>query len=110
MKHAKRRRLESAGWRVGTAAEFLGLDAREAALVEIRVALSEALRIRRRAANLTQVQLARRLGSSQSRVAKMETGDRSVSLDLLVRSLVSLGASAKDVARAIARAQATASA
>jgi transcriptional regulator with XRE-family HTH domain len=103
MKQAKRKRLEATGWRVGSATEFLGLSAEEAALVELRVALSESLRARRRAARLTQVALARQLGSSQSRVAKMEAGDPSVSLDLLLRSLLSLGAKPRDIPKAIER-------
>jgi transcriptional regulator with XRE-family HTH domain len=40
---------------------------------------------------LTQVALAKKIKSSQSRVAKMEAGDPSVSIDLLVRSLIALG-------------------
>jgi DNA-binding XRE family transcriptional regulator len=103
MKQTKRKRLEAKGWRVGSATEFLGLSAEEAALVELRVALSETLRARRRAARLTQVELAKQLGSSQSRVAKMEAGDPSVSLDLLLRSLLSLGAKPRDIAKAIER-------
>jgi len=44
---------------------------------------------------------ARKLGSSQSRVAKMEAGDPSVTVDLLIRSLLTLGATTKTVARTI---------
>jgi hypothetical protein len=39
--------------------------------------------------------------SSQSRIAKMEAGDPSVSIDLIMKSLLALGASPKDVAKAI---------
>jgi DNA-binding XRE family transcriptional regulator len=102
MRLAKRKRLEAAGWRVGSAAEFLGLSEEEAAFVEIKLALSERLRTRRRNLNLTQGGLAKRLGSSQSRVAKMEAGDPSVSLDLLVRALLATGATPAEVARALA--------
>jgi DNA-binding XRE family transcriptional regulator len=99
----KRKRLEAAGWTVGDATEFLKLAPEEAALVEMRLALSRTLRERRQAAGLTQVGLAKQLGSSQSRVAKLEAGDASVSLELLIRALLSVGASRKDVANALAR-------
>jgi DNA-binding XRE family transcriptional regulator len=97
----KRKRLEAAGWAVGDAARFLKLIPEEAALVEMRLALSTSLRKRRQVAGLTQIRLAKQLGSSQSRVAKLEAGDASVSLDLLIRALLSLGATRKDVAHAI---------
>jgi DNA-binding XRE family transcriptional regulator len=98
MNTAKKRRLESKGWKVGTAREFLNLSAEEAAYVELKIALSKNLQEYRRQKKLTQEELARRLKSSQSRVAKMEAGDPSVSLDLLVRSLLALGASKKRLA------------
>jgi ribosome-binding protein aMBF1 (putative translation factor) len=101
MKRSKRERLEAAGWRAGTAAEFLGLSAEESAFVEMKLALADGVRRRRQAKRLTQVQLAERIGSSQSRVAKMETADRTVSIDLLVRTLLALGASRAEVARVI---------
>ena len=96
-----RKRLETAGFAIGTAAEFLGMSAEESALVEMRLALSGELRTRRTNSGLTQAALARRLGSSQSRVAKMEAGDPSVSLDLLVRGLLAVGATPKDIARTL---------
>lgn len=101
MKKTKRKALERAGWRVGTVDEFLGLSKAEAALVELRLALSKKLRTKRTKQKLTQGQLAKLVGSSQSRVAKMESGDPSVTLDLLIRSLLAMGASQKEVARAI---------
>jgi transcriptional regulator len=106
MKKVKIARLEARGWRVGTAAQFLGLSAEEAALVETKVALSRALRRKRAALGLTQHQLARRLNSSQSRVAKMEAADRSVSVDLLLKGLFALGAKPADIGRALRRAAA----
>ncbi|MEO8620630.1 MAG: helix-turn-helix transcriptional regulator [bacterium] len=99
----KRKRVEAAGWAVGDTAAFLKLAPEEAALVEMRVALSRTLRERRQAAGLTQTALAKQLGSSQSRVAKLEGGDASVSLELLIRALLSIGASRKDVAHALSR-------
>ncbi|HEY7895898.1 MAG TPA: helix-turn-helix transcriptional regulator [Gemmatimonadaceae bacterium] len=99
----KRKRLEAAGWSVGDAADFLRLSPQEAALVEMRVALSRSLRERRLDAGLTQTALAKQLGSSQSRVAKLEAGDASVSLELLIRALLAAGATRKDVGNALAR-------
>ncbi len=92
MRTAKKQLLEAKGWRIGSTAEFLNLSAEEAAYLELKIALSRILQRRRRGKRLTQLQLAKRLGSSQSRVAKMESGDPSVSIDLLVRSLLVLGA------------------
>lgn len=97
----KQQRLEAAGWRVGDAADFLGLSPEEAAYVALKVGLGQSLRRVRAARRLTQAALAKRLGSSQSRVAKMEAGDPSVSLDLQVRALLNLGANRRDLARAI---------
>jgi ribosome-binding protein aMBF1 (putative translation factor) len=102
MKKSKAKKLAQAGWRAGSAQDFLGLTDEEAALVEMRVALSRKLRERRLDSGLSQSQLAARMGSSQSRIAKMEAGDSTVSLDLLIRSLLALGTSIRDIARAIA--------
>lgn len=101
MREAKKKRLTAKGWRVGTAREFLGLTAQEEALIELRLQLAATLRRRRIRRRLTQSELARILKSSQSRVAKMEAGDPSVSIDLLARSLIALGASPRELARAI---------
>lgn len=95
----KRKRLEAAGWRTGDASDFLGLSTEEAALVDMRLAVSDGLRARRQAVGLTQAALARKLASSQSRVAKMEAADPSVSLDLLMRAFFATGATKKDLAR-----------
>lgn len=99
MREQKRKRLESKGWRVGSATDFLDLSPDEEAYVELRLRLSEGLKKRRVSRNLNQTELAKLVRSSQSRVAKMEAGDRTVSLDLLIRSLFALGASRKDLAR-----------
>ena len=102
MKKRKRERLEAAGWKVGSAKEFLGLTEEEAAMIELKLALAKALKEERTRQKITQDKLGRMLGSSQSRVAKMEAGDPSVSVDLLVRSLFKLGASRQDLARHLA--------
>ena len=101
MQKAKQQALEAHGWRVGSAEEFLELPPEEAAVVELKLRLSDALRARRTKLRLSQEAVADRLGSSQSRVAKMEAGDASVSLDLLMRALLGLGVTPNDVAKAI---------
>jgi len=101
MKKTTRVNLEAHGWRIGTAADFLNLTPEEAAFVETKLALSRSIRDRRSSLGLSQSALAKRLQSSQSRVAKMEAADRSVSIDLLLRALFALGARPKDVAAAI---------
>ena len=102
MKKAKRARLEAAGWKVGTVRQFLNLSDEEAAFVDLKLALARNLRSRRVRKGLTQNQLAELIESSQSRVAKMEAGDRTVSLDLLVRSLLAMGTTKRELARIIA--------
>ena len=97
----KRRKLEAAGWKVGSAKEFLGLSASEMEYIELKLSLAKNLAETRKARKLTQTQFAQKIKSSQSRVAKMEAGDSSVSLDLLVRSLFELKVSKADVARFI---------
>ena len=101
MKNTKRARLEAHGWRVGSAAEFLELTPEESAFVETKLALSRCVRSRRTVQNVSQAALAKRLKSSQSRVAKMEAADATVSIDLLLRALFALGAKPRDVATAI---------
>ena len=97
MKASKRKRLEAGGWRVGSASDFLRLTEAEEALIAMKLALAENLKERRKKRKLTQVQLGKRIGTSQSRVAKMEAADKSVSVDLLVRSLLSVGASRREI-------------
>jgi DNA-binding XRE family transcriptional regulator len=102
MKRAKRQRLEAKGWKIGRTEDLLQLTDDEIAYIELKLALSVRLKSMREQQAMTQVELARRINSSQSRVAKMEAGDPSVSLDLLVRSLLALGATRKQIAGALA--------
>ena len=104
MDAAKRKRLERAGWRFGDAGDFLGMTSEERAFVEVRLALAQHLRNLRVERGWTQTHVAKLLNSSQSRVAKMESADATVSVDLLLKSLLALGASTEDVARVIAKA------
>jgi hypothetical protein len=91
----KKKRLEGKGWKIGSAKDFLGLSAEEEVCIEIKLRLSESFREHRLHRKMTQLDVAKFLRSSQSRVEKMEAGDSSVSLDLLVRSLLALGVSSK---------------
>ena len=104
MNGSKKAKLERAGWKVGDAAAFLELSPEEARFVEMKLALAGGVRQVREKRGLTQAELAVKLGSSQSRVAKMEAGDRSVSLDLMVRSLLAIGAAPREIAKLIQRA------
>jgi DNA-binding XRE family transcriptional regulator len=101
MNNTKKARLEAAGWKVGTAAEFLGLSKEESAFVEMKLALARCLHGLRLRRKLSQSQVADLVGSSQSRVAKMEAGDPSVSVDLLLRSVFAIGGSPSEVVRAL---------
>ncbi|MBI2247419.1 MAG: XRE family transcriptional regulator [Armatimonadetes bacterium] len=101
MREEKKKRLEAKGWKVGDAKEFLSLSDEEEAYIELKLRLAERLRERRRHRRLTQVDLARMVKSSQSRVAKMEAGDPSVSIDLLVRSLLALGTTNRELSKII---------
>lgn len=102
MKPGKIRRLRAAGWKVGSAGDFLQLSDEEALLVELRLVLISAVKRSREKRGLSQTDLARRMGSSQSRVAKIEAGHPSVSLDLIVRALIASGASRQELRRAFA--------
>jgi len=101
MKVTKRKKLEAKGWKVGSAGDFLNLSPEEISYVELKLALSTSLKERRTKEKLSQVEVAKIVKTSQSRVAKMEAGDPSVSIDLLIKSLLALGASPKDLAKAI---------
>lgn len=101
MKAEKRRKLEAAGWRIGDAGDFLGSSPSEREFVEIKLALARRLRQLREEHRWTQAELAKRVGSSQSRVAKMEAGDPTVSVDLLVKSLLAAGADRHELGRIV---------
>jgi ribosome-binding protein aMBF1 (putative translation factor) len=101
MRKQKKTRLAAKGWKVGTVKEFLRLSEEESSYIELKIRFAAALRRRRQEKGLSQLDLAAKLQSSQSRVAKMEAGDSSVSLDLLIRSLISLGASERELSQII---------
>lgn len=102
MNTRKKERLAKAGWNTGDAAEFLNLTPQEELYVELKASLCQQLKRQRQKSRLTQEELARRVRSSQSRIAKMERCDPSVSIDLLIKSLLALGTTRRQIARAIA--------
>jgi len=106
MKTTKQKKLESSGWKVGSAADFLELTEEEAAYIELKLKLASCLKEARTKKYLTHNDFAKQIDSSQSRVAKMETGDRSVSLDLLIKSLLALGVNNEDIGKTIINAKA----
>ena len=101
MDSEKRKKLEAAGWAVGDASDFLGLSSAEAELVELKVKLALLVKQKRKIQNLSQTALADLMGSSQSRVAKIESGDPSVSLDLIFRALLTSGVTRQELAEVI---------
>ena len=107
MEADKRRRLEAQGWRFGSAKDFLGLTDEDVEYIELHLSLAALLTKRRKSLGYTQTEVADLIGSSQSRVAKMEAGDPSVSVDLLIRALLALGVNRKQVGRAIGIAAST---
>ena len=103
MNSARLKRLQAAGWKVGSTKEFLKLSNEEATLVELKLSLTDALKQARQKRHLSQIDLAQRMGSSQSRVAKIEAGDPSVSLDLIVRAFLATGATRQELQRAFSK-------
>ena len=91
MKAAKRKLLEAAGWRIGDAADFLGMDEGERQLLDARVQLALAIRRQREAQQVSQKQLGTKLKTTQPRVAKIEQAAADVSLDQLVRAFAAAG-------------------
>lgn len=91
MDAAKRKAIETAGWKVGDAADFLEMSDEERQLLDTRVALALAIRAQRAASKLSQKQLGARLKTSQPRVAKIERAASDVSMDQMVRALTASG-------------------
>jgi len=90
--------LEEAGYRFMDAADFLELTEEERQLVELRMVIRRKIRFQREKLNMTQQQLAKKMNSSQSRVAKMESGASDVSLDLMFRGFFAAGGRLSDLA------------
>lgn len=97
MKTNKLERIKAAGWEVGRADDFLQLSEEESRLLALKLSMISAVKKLRIKRKLSQIDLAQRMKSSQSRIAKIEAGDASVSLDLIVRALIASGATTRDI-------------
>ncbi len=104
MNNKKRKALEAAGWNIGAASDFLGLAPEEEQYIETKLLLSDRLKKERQKKQFSQTALAKRLHSSQSRVAKMEANDPSVTVDLLIKALFATGLTTRDVGKLLAKA------
>ena len=98
----RKAKLQKAGFKVGTVQEFLGLSDAEMVIIEMRIALGKKIRVAREQQKLTQSDLAKRIRSSQPRVAKIEAGEEGVSLDLMTKAALAVGMTRKQIAKAIA--------
>ncbi len=99
----KLRKIKAKGWGAGSVADFLDLSTEEMAYIDMRFKLAQSLREKRKKQRLSQAKLAKRIKSSQPRVAKIEAGDPSVRVDLMIRTLLALGASQKEVGRILSK-------
>ena len=101
MSQSLKQKLQNTDWQIGDAEDFLQLSSEEAALIDIRLALSQAAKQSRVKQDWSQAELAQRMKSSQSRIAKIEAADPSVSIDLMVKALVASGAGRREIAQAL---------
>ena len=99
----KLKKIKKEGWGVGSVADFLDLSPEEMAYIDMRLKLAKSLREKRKKQRLSQAELAIKIKSSKPRVAKIEAGDPSVSLDLMIRTLLALGASQKEVGKILSK-------
>jgi len=99
MKEKRRKELEAKGFKVGSAGDFLELKPEEESYIEIRLDVSDLVKSKRKKKGWTQKQLADAIGSSQSRMAKLEAGDPGISLDLMIKALLKLGTSKKEIGK-----------
>lgn len=95
MNRTQKKRFEQAGWKIGTAGELLGLTEAEEAFVEAKLRLGQAVRTLRLRKHLSQAALAKLMGSSQPRVAKLENRDPEVTLDLQMKAIFAASANAR---------------
>lgn len=103
MNPTKKAKLKAAGFEATTVTEFLGLTPEDEAWIEMKLALTRQLRESRKATGSTQAALAERMGSAQSRVAKMESGSGDTSFDLLIKGLLAAGATPSDIGTRLAK-------
>lgn len=99
MDEQKRKELEEKGFKVGSAGEFLELTPEEESYIDIRLDIRDLVKSQRNKNGWTQQQLAESICSSQSRIAKLEAGDPGISLDLMIKALLQLGTSKKEIGK-----------
>lgn len=102
MNKKTQKKLERGGWKVGDVQEFLNLSEEEMKLIEIRIVLGKFLKKQREKNGYTQLQLARKIRSSQSRIAKMENGNNNVTIDSLLKSLLYLKTPINEICKTVA--------
>jgi DNA-binding transcriptional regulator YiaG len=97
MNKEKQKALAAAGFDVMDAEDFLDLTEEERRLVDLKVALGKTVREMRVRNHLTQSEVAKRMKTSQSRVAKIEAASPGVSLDQMFRGLFAVGGTVADI-------------
>jgi len=102
MNEKEKVQLQPNGWKVSSVEEFLGLTKAEATYIDLKLILLDSYRRWREQKQVSPASLAEQLELSESSIAKMEEGDPSVSLDLLIQSLLTLGVTTKHLAQIIA--------
>ena len=101
MKATKKKALESAGYNMTNAAEWLGLSPQEDAIVNMRVNFAMEIERICKEQGITQKALAEKIGTRQSGVARMLNNPSKVTLDHLIRTLLALGTPSKRIASLI---------
>jgi predicted transcriptional regulator len=101
MRKAKIERLKKSGYRITDTQEFLGISNEEMAIIDLKLSLIHKLKEARKAAGVTQKQLALLMHSSQSRIAFLEGGSPDVSLELICKALFALGVTRKEIGKTI---------
>ena len=94
----ERKRLEAAGWTNGNAEGFLGMSPEEAAYLEVKLTLAREVEAQRKKAGLSQSELAVKLKNRQPNIARIEKAQQSVTIDALVKTLLSLGLTPRKIA------------
>ena len=91
------KRLQDAGFVPTTITAFLELSPAEEAFVETKVRFTALLKQTRLERGWTQAQLAKELGTRQQMIARAERGGDSITIDFLLRALVTLNLSLTDL-------------
>ena len=99
MDAGKRRRLEAAGWTFGDYGDFLGMTDGEREVVEMHLAAARELeRLRTENPDVSQAEMARRMGTRQPNVSRMLRNPSGATLDTLFRALAAFGLDRRKIA------------